>query len=61
MRIWLKEIRDSRNFTMCEVSERAGISLCYYSQIESGKRNASVTVAKSIASVLNFDWQKFFE
>lgn len=60
-RDWLKEIRTSSGLTMKEVSSKADISECYYSQIESGVRNASVSVAKKIAEVLGFSWQKFFE
>ena len=58
---WLKEIRDSKEMTMKTVAVAAGISECYYSQIENGSRGCSVTVAKKIAEVLGFDWQKFFE
>ena len=61
MRKWLKKIRTKANKTMKNVAENAGISECYYSQIENGARNASVSVAKKIAEVLGFDWQKFFE
>ena len=60
MREWLKEKRIAASLTMREVSMQSNISLCYYSQIENGKRNASVTVAKAIAGVLDFDWQQFF-
>ena len=61
IRAWLKEIRNSKGLTMKEVSTKADISECYYSQIEGGVRNASVPVAKKIAEVLGFSWQKFFE
>lgn len=61
MRPWLKNIRIEAKRTMKSVSEDAGISECYYSQIENGTRNASVSVAKKIAEVLGFDWQIFFE
>lgn len=61
MREWLKEKRIAASLTMREVSMQSNISLCYYSQIENGKRNVSVTVAKAIAGVLDFDWDKFFD
>lgn len=61
MREWLKEIRIEKQFTMKSVSTAAGISECYYSQIENGNRNASVKIAKKIAEVLGFDWKRFFE
>ena len=47
--------------TMKDIATEADISECYYSQIESGARDASVTVAKKIANVLGFPWEKFFE
>ena len=61
MREWLKEARKKENLTMKQVSETVKISECFYSQIENGTRNASVSVAKKIAFVLGFPWQKFFE
>ena len=61
VRAWLANIRKEKNLTMCQVATEAGISECYYSQIESGKRNVPVNTAKSIATVLKFDWKKFYE
>ena len=61
MRKWLKEIRLNAKKTMKDIATEADISECYYSQIESGARDASVTVAKKIANVLGFPWEKFFE
>ena len=61
MRVWLKNIRLEAKKTMKNISTEAGISESYYSQIENGTRNASVSVAKKIAEVLGFDWQMFFE
>ena len=61
MRDWLKEARHKMGLTLKSVATSAGISECYYSQIENGKRNASPPVAKRIASVLGVSWQKFFE
>lgn len=57
---WLKKIREEKNFTLSKVAEETGISLCYLSQIESGKRKASVKIAKKIASFLGFEWTLFF-
>lgn len=61
MREWLKKIRLEKQFTMKTLSLKAGISECYYSQIENGVRDCPVKTAKKIAEVLGFDWQKFFE
>ena len=60
-RDWLKEIRISKNMTMKQVASEAGVSECYYCQIESGSRNASIAIAKKIATVFDIPWTKFFE
>ena len=60
-RAWLKEKREDKKLTMREVADKAGIAECYYSQIESGKRNVPVNTAKAIGAALGFDWQKFYE
>lgn len=61
MRNWLKELRQAAELTMKQLAEKAGISECYYSQIENGHRSPAVNVAKKIASVLDVPWEKFFE
>lgn len=61
MRQWLKDLRQSAELTMKELATKAGISECYYSQIESGHRRPAVDVAKKIAAVLDIPWDKFFE
>ena len=61
MRTWLRKIRLEKKFTMKTLAIKAGISECYYSQIENGARDCPVKTAKKIAEVLGFDWQKFFE
>lgn len=61
IRIWLKELRKAKKLTMREVATIAGISECYYSQIENGKRNVSVNTAQALAQILEFDWQKFYD
>lgn len=61
MREWLAKIRKENKLTMRQTACLAGISECYYNQIENGSRNASVKVAMKIAKALGFDWQMFFE
>ncbi len=61
MRDWLKQLRSEKHLTLKEVALNAGISECYYSQIENGIRNVPVKTAKKIAEVLGFSWQRFFE
>lgn len=59
-RQWLIEARKNRNMTTYEVAERASISQSAYSQLETGRRAPSISMAKKIASVLLFDWTAFF-
>lgn len=61
VREWLKKIRTDKQLTMKAVADSAGISECYYNQIENGVRNCPVSTAKKIANVLGFSWEKFFE
>ncbi len=61
MRNWLIELRHDAGLTQEELATTCGISRQYYGFIESGDRNASVSVAKKIAAALGFSWQKFFE
>lgn len=58
---WIKEVRKEKQMTGEDVSQKAGISVQHYNFIENGKRRPSVGVAKRIASVLGFDWTRFFE
>ena len=58
---WLKKIRLNKGLTQEVVAKRAGMQRPHYTMIETGQRNASVPVAKSIAKVLGFDWTIFFE
>jgi len=60
-RDWLKFKRLEKRLTQSAVAEAAGIERSYYTMIELGERRPSVEVAKSIASVLDFDWTIFFE
>lgn len=61
MRFWLLERRKNKEKTQDYIAYKARISRSMYAMIESGERNPSVTVAKNIAKVLNFDWTLFFE
>ncbi|WP_313893892.1 helix-turn-helix transcriptional regulator [Psychrobacillus sp.] len=60
MREWLKEYREERGLTQGETAQLSGISRSYYTNIEQGKRNPTVDVAKKIAKTLKFDWVIFF-
>lgn len=59
MRKWLVEARGNRSQN--EVAKRVGLSRSAYANIETGRRSASVKVAKRIADELQFDWVIFFK
>ena len=51
----LKVWREHRGFTQQKLAESVGISVPFLSQIETGKRKASVGVLVNMASVLQVD------
>lgn len=59
MRKWLIDIRNGR--AQAQIAEAVGISQQMYSAIELGERRPSVEVAKKIASVMGFNWTRFYE
>lgn len=61
VRQWLKELRQRNNLTQEQLAKMVGISRTMITEIENGKANPSVEVAKKIAAVLCFNWTKFFE
>lgn len=63
MRTWLAEIRKASEMSQQEVADKTGISQSYYAGIESGTRGKPLNapVAMKIASVLHFDWTRFYE
>ena len=60
MRPWLIEYRQKAGLSQADVAIKCGISRQYYSFIESGDRNCTVRIAKKIANVLGFPWEKFY-
>ncbi|MUK87921.1 helix-turn-helix domain-containing protein [Ornithinibacillus sp. L9] len=60
-REWLIQFRVTKKLTQAQVANFAFIDRGYYSQIETGKRNPSHTVATNIAKVLDFDPILFFQ
>jgi putative transcriptional regulator len=61
LRTWLKDIRAKKKLTQQEVANAANVDVTMISKIELGERRPSVEVAKKIASVLGFNWTRFFE
>lgn len=61
MRTFLKEARNKKGMTQRDVANVAGMNRVVYCELENGKRNPSVKLAKKIAKVLGFNWTKFYE
>lgn len=59
MREWLVTLRGKQS--QQEIAGKIGMSQSGYALIETGNRRPSVQTAKKIASVLGFDWTRFFE
>jgi transcriptional regulator with XRE-family HTH domain len=60
MRVRLANLREGCNLTQAEISKRAKISQGYYSDIESGTRCPSPSVAGRIARVLDLRDEEMF-
>lgn len=60
-RTWLAQIREKLGHTHQEIADKSNIERAYYTQIELGNRNPSVTVAKRIAATMKFNWTIFFD
>ena len=62
MRNWLREIRTDKGATQEMVAQAAGISRCYYTQIElSAQKGLHPDTAMRIAEYLEFDWTVFYK
>lgn len=60
-RKWLKDLRIKKGLKQNEIASAVDISVQQYSYIETGFRNPSNTVAKKIATFLDFPWTLFYE
>lgn len=60
-RKWLKDMRTTNGLSTYDVADKIGISQSLYSSIENGSRNVSVSNAKKIASLFDFNWTQFFD
>lgn len=59
MRKWLIEARGRRSQT--EIANESSISQQMYSAIERSEATPSVSAAKRLGKILNFDWNRFYE
>lgn len=61
MREDLRNARKEKCLSLAETAQMVGISYSGYCNIELGKRNPSVSVAKRIANVLDIKWTDLFD
>jgi len=61
VRDWLITLRKQKGFRQKYVAQTVGISQPSYCTIEKGKTRPTVETAKAIATVLGFDWTRFYE
>ncbi|WP_338748993.1 helix-turn-helix domain-containing protein [Bacillus sp. FJAT-52991] len=60
MRDWLIRLRKNKGLTQANIAEQVFIDRSYYTQIEQGKRDPSIGVAKQIAKLLQFHPSLFY-
>ena len=60
-REWLIQSRKEKGITQEELAELCDSTQMMISNIENGIRRPSPELAQKIASVLGFDWTKFYE
>lgn len=57
----LRERREEKGYTQQRLAEAVGVTQVAISLVESGDRQPSITLAKKIARVLDFDWVQFYD
>jgi len=57
----IRLLRTQQNMTLKELSERAGLSISFLSQVERGNSSLAITSLQKIAEVLNVPMSSFFE
>lgn len=60
-RLELKYNREKKNLRQVDLAERVECNSVYYMQIETGRANPSVELAKKIAKEVDMDWTYFFK
>lgn len=56
----IRKIRKDFGWTQADLAEKSGISVPFMTQIELGRKSASLEVIQSIASALNVSYQQLF-
>ncbi|QXE19977.1 helix-turn-helix domain-containing protein [Clostridium sp. 001] len=57
----LRELRNTNNLTLKELSKKSGISVSFISDIENGRRNPSIETLKSLANALGISADEFLK
>lgn len=57
----LRELREKSGIKQNDLASKVGVSRQAISLYENGQMKPTVTNAKKIASILNFDWRLFYE
>lgn len=60
-RAWLRQTRENKGLTQEALAASIGITRQHVGLLENGVATPSVEVAKKIASVLGFEWTRFYE
>lgn len=60
-RKWLREVREEKELTQEHLAEKLGITRQHIGMLENGISSPSPKLAKKIASILGFEWTKFFD
>lgn len=57
----IRKIRKEFGWTQADLAEKTGISVPFMTQIELGRKSASLEVVQNIAAVLNISYKQLFE
>lgn len=60
-REWLTELRLEKELTLKDVSKEVGCSFNYLCEIEKGRRNPRIPLAKKIAKFFEIDVMKLYD
>lgn len=57
----IRKIRKEFGWTQADLAEKTGISVPFMTQIELGRKSASLEVVQNIAAALNISYKQLFE
>lgn len=57
----IRKIRKEVGWTQADLAEKTGISVPFMTQIELGRKSASLEVVQNIAAALNISYKQLFE